>query len=121
MGKTTWIILITMAVGAAILAFGDPASTAWPLKCPLFQLTGWQCPLCGMQRMVHELLHLHFADAYKYNKVLCILLPYFVALGIGQLRPELQQRGIIGLCYRNGTIFSVLTILVAWGVIRNLN
>lgn len=119
-GLFTFLFLF-IAVIAAALALGDPASTAWPLKCPLFQLTGYQCPLCGMQRMCHELMHLNFQRAFHYNAVLCITLPYWTVLVVGQMRPHLQSKGIVAFCYRNAVLLTAFGVMIVWGIVRNMN
>lgn len=61
------IILVLMALVWTIpdhLLF-DPTRTL----CIHKHLLGLECPMCGMTRASHELLHLHFYQAAKYNSV----------------------------------------------------
>lgn len=120
--KNGVFLIAFTCVTAVALAFGNPLSTQWPLKCPLFWLTGLQCPLCGMQRMFHELFHLRIASAWHYNSVLLITLPYWALMFLGQLKPEWQTTNpVIRFCYKNITILTLLAIMVAWGMLRNFS
>ncbi len=37
------------------------------VRCPLHELTGLECPSCGLTRAVHALLDLDFARAARLN------------------------------------------------------
>lgn len=106
----------------AVLAFGNPHDDKWLLQCPLYQLTGIKCPLCGGQRAVHEVLHLNIKEAWILNPGLFLLSPYMLILLAGQIFPQLQQGSrIVRFCYQDKAVFLFLAILVLWGVARNLS
>ena len=110
-------------VGTALLALaiGNPHSTNWLLRCPLHWLTGFQCPFCGGQRAIHELLHLNIREAWNLNLGLLIMSPYIFVLLVGQVFPQLQRCNVIvRFCYRNDIICLSLVLFAIWGVIRNL-
>lgn len=115
---TFYFLLFTLI--CLILAFGNPHSTSWPLKCPLYQFTGLQCPLCGMQRAIHELLHGNIAEAWTLNPGFFMFSPYWLAILIGLMFPNLQKNNvIIRFCFRNKTILIAIIALVIWGIARN--
>ena len=109
-----------VAVVVAALWLGDPSSAEWPLKCPLYQMTGWQCPLCGMQRAVHEMCHGNVREAWLYNPALWVLLPYFITLGLSSLFPRTRRFRLVRWANKDSTLLIVAIMLVAWGIIRNL-
>jgi hypothetical protein len=114
-------LLAILIMGVALaLAFGNPYSLAWPLKCPLYWMTGLQCPLCGMQRATHELLHLHFAEAWELNAGFIVISPYFRVLLLGTLFPSTQEWKIVEWCRRDRTFFIVMGLFALWGIIRNI-
>ena len=114
-------LLAVLIVGMALaLAFGNPYSLSWPLKCPLFWMTGLQCPLCGMQRATHELLHLHFAEAWKLNAGFIVISPYFCVLVLGTLFPSTQRWKLVEWCRRDRTFLIVMSLFALWGIIRNI-
>ena len=72
------------AAGALYLYFHDPYQ--YPLPCIIKPLTGLYCPGCGAGRACFSILHGKFFDAFCYNPLLVILLPfaggYIAARGI---------------------------------------
>jgi len=52
--------------------------------CIHYYLLGFQCPLCGMTRAVHEFTHLQFASAINYNVVVA-LLPLYLLMDIATI------------------------------------
>ena len=119
--KGTIISIIGLAVAVvAALWLGDPSSTEWPIKCPLYQMTGWQCPLCGMQRAVHEMCHGNVREAWMYNPAMWVSLPYFITLGLSALFPQARRFKIVRWARKDSTLAIVALLLVAWGIMRNL-
>lgn len=120
--KAPIFILISIIVATgAILALGNPHSTSWPLKCLFYHLTGFKCPLCGMQRAVHELLHGNIKEAWTLNPGFFLLSPYLCLLLLGQISPTLMNNNsIIRFCYRNNVIFTILALTIVWGIVRNV-
>lgn len=118
-GQGTIIAICFLAIAVLALYFGAPAGEGWPVKCPLFQLTGWQCPLCGSQRAVHELLHGNIGSAWNYNPGLWISLPYFILWVIGNNIPGTRRFKIVGWAARDRVFFTAFALFMCWGVIRN--
>ena len=52
--------------------------------CIHYYLLGFQCPLCGMTRAVHEITHLQFVSAINYNIVVA-LLPLYLIMDIATI------------------------------------
>ncbi len=51
-------------------------------------LFGFQCPLCGMTRAVHEFTHLRIASAINYNVVVVLLPGYLVVDATSVFYPQ---------------------------------
>ena len=63
-------------IGAALLAlyyFIDPSMAHFPIRCPLHELTGIQCPACGSQRALHAILHGEWNEALRFNAFFTIV------------------------------------------------
>jgi len=119
--KTAILSISILAVICIIMALGNPHSLSWPLKCPLYQITGLQCPLCGMQRAIHELLHGNIKEAWILNPGFFLFSPYWIIILLGTMFPNLQKNNVIvRFCYRDKTILIVILGLLIWGIIRNL-
>ena len=50
----------------------DPEYSAFIPKCPFRWFTGLDCPACGSQRAIHQLLHLNIKGAFGYNPFLIL-------------------------------------------------
>ena len=106
------------AAGALYLYFHDPYQ--YPLPCIIKLLTGLYCPGCGAGRACFSILHGKFFDAFCYNPLLVILLPftggYIAARGI--------DWAITGGNHIDGKIsikllLAVLIIILVYGILRN--
>jgi len=108
------------AIALLLLYIGNPANESWLLKCPLYQFTGWQCPLCGSQRAIHEMLHGHIGEAWRYNPALWLSMPYMATWVAGALIPGLERCRIVRWVRQDRVLAVVAVLLLLWGVVRNL-
>ncbi len=109
-----------MAAGAAAIWYFDPAKAGFFPVCPLYSLTGFACPGCGLTRGFHALFHGDVVTALDYNA----LLPFFgaligfgfVSLGYFAMR---GRRVPINLLHPKA-LWVFLVLLLVFGVTRNL-
>ena len=83
---------------AAAVMYGllDPARHAIFPKCPFLMLTGGlRCPGCGSQRALHALLHLEFKEAFLYNPMVVISIPFLLLLALLLRRVLRTLRGFL--------------------------
>lgn len=116
------VALIIMAFAAAVIgAFYfvfDPEQFRWMPQCMFLRLTGYQCPGCGSQRMLHALLHGDLAAAWHANAYLLAMLPVIIFMGWLDLtrarHPRLYRRVF------SPPVLIVITLsLVIWALARN--
>ena len=107
------------AAGALYLYFHDPYQ--YPLPCIIKLLTGLYCPGCGAGRACFSILHGKFFDAFCYNPLLVILLPfaggYIAARGIDWAVTggnHIDRKISIKL------LLAVLIIILIYGILRNI-
>ena len=74
-------IMIVLAVGIYLYSQYNPEEHLLFPKCPVYTITGYQCPGCGSQRAFHNLFHGDFYTAFMYNPLMILLIPY-IFLGI---------------------------------------
>lgn len=112
----TAVALLTVAVLYFIF---DPAESAWAPKCAFRSLTGWECPGCGAQRMLHHLLHGEFAAAWEANPFLICMIPVLCAMVLAAAERTRWPRFYM---YMNSlpVIIGVCVLLVGWSVLRNI-
>lgn len=106
--KTRVFAVVVISAVLVWLYVGNPDNPSESfLKCPLYALTGFQCPLCGSQRAIHHLLHLHPVSAFSYN-------PWLVAVGIYALMYA------AGYWRSHRAVLTMLAMTLGWGVVRNI-
>lgn len=119
--KTIWIAGIGAIAIIAVLYMADPATTAWSPKCLMLSLTGYKCPGCGIQRMMHHLLHGELAAAIRYNYFAALIMPFLIMLGIGLLFPDTRMGRFSNRYIANKyTGFAYITLYIAWWIARNV-
>jgi hypothetical protein len=74
--KLYFVYGLIIALLAVLYYNFNPTKYSFFPKCPFFVLTGLQCPGCGSQRAIYQLLHGHIAGAIHYNALLVFSLPF---------------------------------------------
>ena len=121
--KYTLGAAVTLLFIAALYVFYviDPQTHALFPRCSFLMVTGYECPGCGSQRAIHQLLHFNIGSALKYNAFMVLALPY-ISLGIylqyfgGKARNPKLEKIFFG---RWSAMFVLLFILAYW-VLRNI-
>ncbi|WP_062640557.1 DUF2752 domain-containing protein [Streptomyces maremycinicus] len=113
-------VLAAGAAGSVYLYVTDPHQPGhWLPRCPFRLVTGLLCPACGGTRMVYDLMHAHFAQAWLDNRVLLLASPYALAMLVRWMWEGLHGRAWHpNLGPRALTV--VLAVAVAWTVLRNV-
>lgn len=106
--------------GCGVLLFVDPNQPGSLLPpCPLYALTGIQCPACGSTRMVHALLHGDLVGAWEFNAVMLLVgLPLLVWLWLRWFRAARNGRPTPPVSRKVGV--PVVALAVTWMLVRNL-
>ncbi|MEU9432795.1 DUF2752 domain-containing protein [Streptomyces sp. NPDC048252] len=114
------VVLAAGAAGSAYLYVTDPHQPGhWLPRCPFRLVTGQLCPACGGTRMVYDLMHGHFTQAWLDNRVLLLASPYALALLVRWMWAGLHGR-IWHPRLGPRALTVVLGVAVAWTVLRNV-
>lgn len=115
------VLLLWCAVLAAGIGYGMfCARTGMGIPCVLHEVTGLECPGCGLTRAVLALARLDIAAAFGYNVLWPLVLGYFLWIGIGGSLAYVKRGE---LCYLPGKIWmhaAVLSVVMAYGILRNI-
>lgn len=117
----TYAIMATILVAVIVYMYYqyDPSYSSLAPKCIVRQLTGYDCPSCGIQRAIHSLLHLDVERAFWLNPFVFVVAPYIVLLILTTLckgkvfcrmRRYVQHRVVI---------YSYIALYFIWWVVRN--
>lgn len=110
---------ILVVITVYMYYLNDPSFSPLAPKCFVRQLTGYDCPSCGVQRVVHALLHLEVERAFWLNPFLFVVAPYIVLLIVtaffrggvfGRVRQYIQHRVVV---------YSYIALYFIWWVVRN--
>jgi len=104
-------VLVTAAVTYLVLVDPHNPHSLFPL-CPFKALTGWNCPMCGGLRMLHDVLHADLAAAVADNVFLLVGLPMLAAW----ILPRRRQHPVLPI----PAVLTVAAAAIAWTVLRNL-
>lgn len=116
---------ISLAALVAVLAsttlfFLDPSRCAIFPPCPFHLLTDLYCPGCGATRTLYQLIHGHFLAALKFNALLVFLLPVLGGAVVWQIIRARSLAAISHFSARPVWVWSLLGLIVAFGILRNL-
>lgn len=113
---------IAIAVIIFLVAFyyiADPQTSRFMPPCVFHKLTGFDCPGCGSQRMIHAILNGDFRAAWGFNPFLISLTPVVVIYIILDLFPAKFPR-LFKVMYSPVMITSLIIGIVAWTILRNI-
>lgn len=102
-------VLIVSAMSLMVLYNFDPSAYNFYPKCPLFVLTGFKCPGCGVSRAFYQILHGNIWEALRYNPILAVIIP----IGIFYTLSSSHSKKIA-----LSVVFLIVTVI--WWVLRNL-
>lgn len=113
-------MIICGIAAAVVYGMFDPAESAFFPKCPFLLLTGGlRCPGCGSQRAIHSLLHLEFKEAFLYNPLVIISIPFLILLAVAALMKE-SRPGFYNKVNSSLLAKTLLAIIIVWWIVRNI-
>jgi hypothetical protein len=112
----------TIVIIGAIIIYAtiNPATHYFP-QCPLLVLTGLKCPGCGSQRALYCLLHAQWRQAFLFNPLLVVCLPYII-LGLLKEYTNLlaNYTKTLRLLYGYHASILLFVIVITYFVARNI-
>lgn len=92
------------------------------IPCIFHELTGYQCPGCGITRALFSLLQGDIKKAFSYNQLIFFLAPfiiaYFIYTNYIYILGKKQSKKAQTIITIISTILIIITI--AYGIIRNI-
>ena len=91
------------------------------IPCLFNKITNLYCPGCGVTRMLLSISKLNFYQAFRYNQLVFIFLPFILLLLIDFLLKWLKnQNNYIYLRINNKVWVVLLIIVLVFGILRNI-
>lgn len=119
--RSDQFMLIIAIVLLPLYFFLDPSLFQFFPKCPFLFITNLECPGCGSQRAIHQLLHLNFLAAIKFNLLLVIFLPILTYYFTLKIISKVLQRNFIKFnvfLHKTTPYFVGIITLIFW-ILRN--
>ena len=91
------------------------------LICPIHELFHVDCPGCGISRMIFSIFELDFYQAFRYNPLLFIYLPFIIFIIVDVLKGYVHNRSPKYVSKVPIFVWIILFIItIGFGVIRNI-
>lgn len=110
MKRKEYLIIFLLLIGYYILHLVFDIT----IFCPIFKLTGYFCPGCGITRMFEALFHLKIYQAFRFNPLVFILLIIFLFEKIYEI---IKRKKVIIKPYLT---YILLFIVILFGILRNI-
>ena len=112
--------ILGIAAGVFAVGYFNPVTAGFFPVCPLHQMTGLNCPGCGMTRGFHALFNGDILDALHYNALLPIFSFIFIYLVISLILTAVRGRGLSWKIFNPTVLWIIFGLLLAFGIVRNL-
>lgn len=109
-----------MIGGSGVVVYFDPSTTKLLPLCPLYSLTGYACPGCGLTRGFHALFHGDALTALDFNALIPVWVVIFGYGFISLVLLAVRGRGLPMWPIGPKVLFGFLIVLLLFGVLRNL-
>lgn len=113
--KTSCIILL---IGIIYLIWYRLTHLGIP--CVFHMVTGLYCPGCGVTRMFLALLNIEFAEAFRSNCFVLILLPYGIFVYVRHYVYIIKGEAYTYKKYHRYILSVILILAFVFGVVRNI-
>jgi len=112
--------VITATAAAGAVWYFDPVSAGFFPACPLYTLTGFACPGCGLTRGFHALFHGDILTALDYNAMIPLILAFLGFLFLSMLLVAVRGRGFGIGKFSPMLLWVTFVLLLVFGIVRNL-
>lgn len=90
------------------------------IPCMFHTITGLYCPGCGVSRMIISIFKFDFYQAFRYNPLLFIMLPFFIILIVNYVYSIMLKKVPLYKKINNKVWILFVIILVLYAIIRNI-
>src|SRR5262249_17264722 len=109
-----------MLGGSAFAWYFDPTQVHFFPVCPLYSMTGFACPGCGLTRGFHALFHADLATALHFNVLIPVWTIIFATAFISLALYAVRGRGLPINKLSPHWLWVFMVVLIAFGVLRNI-
>ena len=114
------ICYILLFTGFGFLYYKWCQGTGFAVPCFFHAITKLYCPGCGMTRCLTHLLQFEIQDAFRCNVAIFLLSPALLYIFSYSLYSYVRYGKMHFSKVQNILLFGCLTILILFGIVRNL-
>ena len=114
-------ILIAIIIAAIILLYKiNPSTSSFFPSCPVYTITGLYCPGCGSLRALHQLFHGNISNAFGFNPLMVIALPFIAYSFLSYILDGITGKTLPKIFIPAFYIWLILGIILLFGILRNI-
>jgi len=106
--------------GSVFVALVDPTKFSFLPVCPLYSLTGYACPGCGLTRGFHALFHGDVVTALDFNALIPIWTVIFGYTLISLTLLAIRGKGLPMWPTAPRFLWTFMIVLLVFGALRNV-
>jgi hypothetical protein len=109
-----------IAAGSMVVAAYNPTEVHFFPVCPLYELTGFACPGCGLTRGFHALFHGDWSAAFGFNALLPVWGVVIAYVSLSLVVYAIRGKGLPMWPTNPTFLWSFMIVLLVFGVARNI-
>ena len=109
-----------MVTGSAAVWYFDPTKAGFFPVCPLYSLTGFACPGCGLTRGFHALFHGDVLTALDFNALIPVWTAIFGYVFVSLALLAVRGKGLPMWPTWPRFLWTFMIALLVFGVVRNI-
>lgn len=109
-----------LVAGSAAVWYFDPVKESFFPVCPLYRLTGFACPGCGMTRAFHALFHGDLMAALDFNALVPVFAALLVYFFVSLVLYAARGRGLRIDLLQPRAVWIAFAVMLGFGVLRNI-
>jgi hypothetical protein len=120
-GRITAAATVAGMAGAfSMVAAYDPVQANFFPVCPLYAMTGYACPGCGLTRGFHALFHGDILGGMDFNALLPIWAVVIGYVWLSLVVYTIRGKGLPMWSTNPAFLWSFMIALLVFGVVRNI-
>ena len=90
------------------------------IPCLVHEITGLYCPGCGVTRMIINILNGNFYQAFRYNPLLFISIPFFILYFLDLIISKVKNKKMVTELFEPHIWYILIGIFIIYGILRNI-
>ena len=112
--------VVGIPAASAFVAAYDPTQVHFFPLCPLYELTGYACPGCGLTRGFHALFHGDVMTALDFNALIPVWALIIAYVWVSRALHAIRGKGLPMWPTNPKFLWTFFVVLFAFGVLRNI-